>query len=291
MNVRRELARAANFFLKAGSLKLAKLDSDFDNLPVDQFTIDCICEDLFNAFLRWKLNTLVLNDAQGVLETGDVKYFYQSWRESCFSASSGGSRLNNLFWLYALAKVYQPDLVVDSGTYQGASAWALHLGCPSAKTYSFDIEHNQLLHQEVGVEYINSDWLSHEFERRSSGRALVYFDDHVDQIKRLIEARDLGFDVAIFDDDFPVTSYYRMAPSSAVLPKIEFALDPKLTDVLELQWDSGGERHTWRVDHAYLDEGRACIAATERLPDTSMITGIQQTPYRLVRLASKGCLG
>ena len=124
------------------------------------------------------------------------------------------------------------------------------------------------------------------FDTPSTTRTLAYFDDHVDQVRRLIEAADRGCQIAIFDDDYPITSFYAMAPNASVLPKIEFALDPTLQDGTTLEWISRGTRQTFRVDRTYLDRALSHLRVTERLPNTSLITGIHQTPYRIVSIKS-----
>jgi len=127
------------------------------------------------------------------------------------------------------------------------------------------------------------DWADQPF-REDRSRGLCYFDDHVDQAARLEQAAAKGFPLAIFDDDFPVTSFAEMAHDGAALPKIEFVLDEALRNQSEISWISRGRRRTWPVDHAALDRARKLIAASERLPNTSLVTGIHQTPYRIVRL-------
>jgi hypothetical protein len=136
------------------------------------------------------------------------------------------------------------------------------------------------------VEYGQDDWTSRVLTRSVTKNGLCYFDDHVDQAKRLIEAHARGFRYAIFDDDFPVTAFAHMAPRPRVLPKVEFVLDDSLLDGDLLKWTLDGTRQEWRVDRKYLDRARQTIEATERLPNSSLITGIHQTPYRVVRLAS-----
>jgi hypothetical protein len=74
-----------------------------------------------------------------------------------------------------------------------------------------------------------------------------------------------------------------MAHEGHALPKIEFALDEDLQAVPALTWTTSRGARSWPIDHAQLTDMRDRIAATERLPNTSLITGIHQTPYRLVK--------
>jgi hypothetical protein len=118
-----------------------------------------------------------------------------------------------------------------------------------------------------------------------ASRIIAYFDDHLDQVMRLQQAVERKVGLAIFDDDFPVTSYFAMAPGPQVLPKIEFVLDEGLTDGMVLRWRSGGREQSWQVDRSYLDSVKPHILNTDRIPNTSHITGIHQTPYRLVSIS------
>lgn len=177
----------------------------------------------------------------------------------------------------------QPDLVIDSGTFRGASAWAF--SAAGAKVHSFDIDLSRLARTSDHVAYSQCDWTQFDWKDFDFSRTLIYFDDHLDQVKRLIEAAQHGIPLAIFDDDFPVSSFAPMAHGGAALPKIEFVLDSELREWREISWLDHGQHHSFPIDPSYLDRARALIAATDRLPDTSMITGIQQTPYRLVRIS------
>ncbi|MGC2297232.1 MAG: hypothetical protein WA476_00410, partial [Acidobacteriaceae bacterium] len=196
--------------------------------------------------------------------------------------AGGGSRFNNLAWLYTIARAMQPSFVIDSGTFRGASAWAFSkAGIP---VYSFDIDLSQLLHRSPAVLYTQSDWTVFNWRDKDLSQALIYFDDHLDQVRRLFEASQRVLPVAIFDDDFPITSFAPMANGGRALPKIEFVLDDELRQYREISWLHRGRRYVFPLNHAYLEQARLIIGNTERLPETSQITGIQQTPYRLVRL-------
>jgi hypothetical protein len=232
----------------------------------------------------WVTRQMIFRPTETFDTATAVEVFFVQWLETPFRGQQGGSRFNNLLWLHLIAKSVRPDIIVDSGTFLGASAWALSLGSPRAQVFSFDIDLGNLALRVPGVNYVEADWARHPTGALRGEKVLAYFDDHVDQVRRLVEARDRLCEIAIFDDDFPVTSYFGMAPSPGVLPKVEFALDDELRDGQALRWVANGAEYSFTVDRSYLDCGRSCIAATERLPNTSLITGIHQTPYRIVAL-------
>jgi hypothetical protein len=265
-------------------LRLDYVEDDFDDRPIDDYTSRRVMTAMARVYDTWLASQIIFRPTKAFDTATTVHAFFARWLETPFRGQQGGSRFNNLLWLHLIAQSMQPDVIIDSGTFRGASAWALSLDSPRAQVFSFDVDLKHLALRVPGVNYIEADWARHPTDTLRGVRTLAYFDDHVDQVRRLIEARDRSCQVAIFDDDFPVTSYFGMAPSSSVLPKVEFALDDDLSDGQTLRWLANGIEYAFTIDRSYLDRGRSCIAATDRLPNTSLITGIHQTPYRIAAL-------
>lgn len=233
---------------------------------------------------EWLASQTLFDVKQAIDLEAEIAAFYDDYLVSPFRLQLGESRYNNCLWLYLLARASAPDLIIDSGTYTGASSWALSRGAPQAKVVSFDIDLSNLRLRLPNVDYVEKDWTSFDLVPHAGRNVLAYFDDHIDQARRLIEARERGIPLAIFDDDFAIGAFPAMAHNGAALPKLEFVLDESLRDGDEIVWRNRGRRTHWRVDRAYLDKARDAIAGTARLPNTSLVTGIHQTPYRVVRL-------
>ena len=283
-SLQRFTARRVNKALRKVGLQLAYLERDFESFPVDAFTRRKLFEALAIQYQIWVDRQVLFEVSKSFDAVAATEDFFNAWSATPFREQQGGSRFNNLLWLFLISKSYAPALIVDSGTYSGASAWALSMGSPNAEVYSFDIDLSQLKLRSPSVKYFESDWAEGVSLPKPKGRFLAYFDDHVEQIKRLNEAHERRCDLAIFDDDYPLTSFYSMAPRPCVLPKIELALDNDLQDGQVIEWIYKGQQHRWVVDRNYIESGLSKIAATERLPNTSLVTGIHQTPYRLVAL-------
>lgn len=283
MGITRFAFRSVNRALSAVGMRLTMIARDFEEYPLNDTVLYRLFRDLAACADKWfkdqECFEVVIFDTEAW-----VKDFYLSYLKSPFREQIGGSRFNNLLWLSLLSRAFDPTIIIDSGTYTGASAWALSLGAPNSEMWSFDIDLSQLKWRCPGVQYHEQDWSEYAFGVKLGPRTLVYFDDHVDQARRLLEAHERSIGLAIFDDDFPVFPALQMAHEGKAFPKIEFVLSDELRCEKEVAWRSG--HHTWRwpVDVAYLDRARDVIAASERLPDTSSITGIRQTPYRVVRV-------
>jgi len=287
MKVAAKVYRLANRALDRVGLTLVSASRDFDCRLTDEESERRVTEGLAKLVNEW-LERQTLFEVRAFVTGDDAHRFYRAYLASPFRSRFGGSRFNNLFALYAVAKAYDPEIILDSGTYEGASAWALRSGCPSANLLSFDIDLKRLLQRSEGVTYVERDWAEYirPGDPLTKKKILAYFDDHVDQARRLLEAGERSVEVAIFDDDFPVTSFAEMAHGGAALPKIEFVLDDDLRSTDVLRWTANGRDHEWMVNAAYLDRARAAILDTDRMPQTAFVTGIHQTPYRVVRLRS-----
>ena len=211
----------------------------------------------------------------------EVREFFDDYRASPFREPHGGSRIGNLLWLDLLAKTFAPDVMVDSGTFKGASAWALRRGYPGARLLSFDIDLSRLLLRVPGADYIESDWTRHDI---TGQHILCYFDDHVDQCRRVREAAARGVAVAVFDDDYDVTQFAPMAHGGFSLPKLSFCFDRALADGEVIAWREGGHRHEWTVPGGELAAVRGMVEHYQRLPDISAPFGVDQMPYSIAAL-------
>jgi hypothetical protein len=282
MKLSRILKRAVDACFGAVGLQVVKQSLDFDARPTG-YALDQMIRSLADEFDGWCKSTQTWQVSPIPESRRVIERFYEQYLASPFRTQGGGSRFNNLLWLHLLAKASTPSLIIDSGTFRGASAWAFATALPDCPVVSFDISLSHLVHRSHGVTYAERDWVGYDFGNHDVGAALCYFDDHVDQGARLVQAVDRGIRRLIFDDDFPVTSFATMAHDGRALPKIAFLLDDGLTDIPELTWLAEGRPRRWPVNAAEIIAMRSRIAATEQLPNTSLITGIHQTPYRIVR--------
>lgn len=289
MRIKRELFRTANRLLGHLDLALAVTQQDFDARLESGKYLNAVFLRLAVPINDWLAEQRLFHVNEPKINvTQEIERFYGEYLKLPFRSQMFGSRFNNLLWLSLIARAMRPTIIIDSGTYTGASAWALSVGAPSSPVFSFDIDLSRLSQRTHGVDYIEADWTAFDLSGHDLSRGLCYFDDHVDQVRRLLEAHARGFDLAIFDDDFPITSFAAMAHGGAALPKIEFLLDSSLSDGEVISWSDRGTRHHFEISREYLDKGKAVIDSTDRLPNTSLITGIHQTPYRVVALKRYG---
>lgn len=211
--------------------------------------------------------------------------FYAAYQDSPVRAVTGGARLNKLLWLFALARGMAPEVVVESGTFRGTSAWAMAQGAPGAVIHTFDIEDAGIAARAPNVRYHRGDWAGADLGPLQAERTLAFFDDHVDQARRVLEAQARGLRWLVFDDDLDVRAFPRHCADAGPLPKIAMVLDRTLGDGEVLEWRFAGRPCRYVVDGAYHARARAAIAATQRLPDLSSVTGLEhEEPLTIVAL-------
>jgi hypothetical protein len=274
-----------NTVVSPTGLELRKRLLDFDSHLDNPDLLDRFFADLGDVIDPWIAAQSLFPVRSRFRAADHLPAFYESYLASPFRLPYGGSRFNNLVWLFVIARSAQPEAVIDSGTFRGGSAWALSQAVPNARIYSFDIDLSRLTERAPNATYLQQDWTRHNWEMLDLSNSLIYFDDHLDQVRRLIEASQRAIPFAIFDDDYSVTSFAGMANRGRALPKIEFVFDEKVRTYKELVWRSSRlGKQTFPIDQAYLDKGRSLIAAAGRVPDLSLVTGINQIPYRLVKI-------
>lgn len=284
MNFRRTVGRAVNEALSRIGLEIAPMSREFEARLVSETHLKRMFATLAQSASDFLSSQTLLEIEQHFDLESEIARFYRAYLDSPFTRFSGGSRIGNLLWLDLIAKWTLPQVVVDSGTYRGASAWALSQGAPKARILSFDIDLSRLVLRSENVEYVEADWTSFDFGIFEKKRSFCYFDDHVDQGRRLREAADRGFPLAIYDDDFTIYGFAPMAHGGFAIPKISFLLDESLADGEVIEWVDGPQRYSWTVDHAKLDSLKRLIRATERLPNLVAPLAIDQLPYRLVAI-------
>src|SRR3984957_19173763 len=277
-------ALAAKRMLRSVGLGRPQSNLDYSSRLTSAKHVDATLTRIADVMQEWLSRQSIFPDLIPLDVRQEVRGFYASYLSSPFRDRTGNGRFNKILWLTVLAKALRPTLIIDSGTYAGASAWALSLGAPQAKILSFDVDLSRLRLRQPNCEYFQYDWSKHDLANFDLSRSLCYFDDAMDQVRRLLEAKDRGIPFALFNDDFPLSFFANMTPSPKRLPTLEFIDDPLLEHGEVIEWVWNGAPRRWVVDQVYLAKGRAAIKAAERLPDLGTITGIHVLSPKAVAL-------
>lgn len=291
MKLIRLIFEAGNRALRPLGLCIGRIEADFQtSVPVGALH-DLIMEALMDVWGRWydvmeSRSDVAIPPQLSRKEFIDrIANFVGAYRDfSGKNVRSGGLFLNNTVSLFAICAYFQPPTIVDSGTFTGNSAWALSRACPSARVQSFDITHVALKHREPGVNYHLGDWSRIITAPFDCDRALAFFDDHVDQIRRIEECAERNVRIVVFDDDTPVNATHN-GHNSHSFPKASFAFWESARTTKALSWELRGHKFEVPIDWTRLDGARELIAHYSRLPDLYPVTGFtHQWPLSLVIL-------
>lgn len=285
MGIKRFAYRNLNALLAPLNLTIQPKSTIFGHRIIGEQQLDRMFRSLAERSSPWLESQTLFPVRRNLDIRAEIESFYEAYLTSGFRDPIGGSGFNNLLWIYLITAAYAPAVAIDSGTFKGASAWTMKLAAPDAAILSFDIDLTQLTARAPDVIYLEQDWASFDWSGYDLSESLAYFDDHVDQAKRLLEAKARGIPLCLFDDDMNVFNFPGMAHGGFSIPKVEFVMDDALRQEKDVRWLEGKREHVWEVDVDYLDAAKATIAAADRPPSTSNICGVQQFPCKVVKMA------
>lgn len=169
---------------------------------------------------------------------------------------SGSFSTAEAFWLFRLVAELAPKTVVDSGSATGWSAFVIAAAAPRALIHCFDPYSRPTL-LPLSAEYHDCDWSAGGLDLPPNTVAL--FDDHVNQRRRVLQARRAGIRDVVFHD------VYRVLTKSTV--SLAFS------DIIGLAERTHTFDPLWFVDPMFTDT--ATNAQRYR-----WLTWVQLTPHR-----------
>lgn len=183
--------------------------------------------------------------------SSDVKNFFESLKSNParnHRRGATGDRRN--LWLYLLAAQLEPETVVESGVWVGRSLFALREAAPSASLHAFDINLGRLVFQDESIEYHEYDWSKSDVTC-SNENGLCYFDDHINNGRRIREAYEKGFKHLVFDQCPRVSEVhpyrYPGIPTAMMIARDELTEG----DCIEYPWDGKKLRYQFNPDDTW----------------------------------------
>ncbi len=199
-----------------------------------------------------------------------VSEFFEIFPRRPVKDNKGGSGFNDGLWIFAFARALDPEVIVESGVHKGHSTWVLRQACPDAEIHSFDVDLSHLVYRDPKGSLDGRDWTEAALPRLDGRNGLIFFDDHIDQARRLREAFERGFRHLLFDDNLPVYNLY--ATGRPPVPTLEMIMDGRLEADTEIRWSRNGKTYRYVYREA---DARVVAPLIERyavLPDLSHLT-------------------
>ena len=129
--------------------------------------------------------------------------FYLLYKKRPIKNNKGGMFFGNMFGLYYFLRKIKPQFIIESGVYKGQTSWLIEKVLPNSKILSLDPDLSNREYISKKIKYSNKDFKNQNFKNIPSN-SLVFFDDHQNQIERLMQSKWFGIKNVIFDDNYPV---------------------------------------------------------------------------------------
>jgi hypothetical protein len=133
----------------------------------------------------------------------EISRFNQVYAGRPLRRNLGGMRYNHSFALWFMLRALKPEIVIESGVWQGHSTWLIEQACPDARLICLDIDFSRLLYKSAKADYIQKDFAECSWTDVAADQAVCFFDDHQNAYQRLKDMRWAGFTRAIFEDNYP----------------------------------------------------------------------------------------
>lgn len=136
-------------------------------------------------------------DYQGLFEE-----FLAVYRERPFPTNAGGMQLPHMFATWVFLREARPELVVESGVWKGQSTWLIERAT-TADIVSIDLMPTFRKYDSPRATYSDIDFAHMDWTAAPKAKTILFFDDHVNQFRRLMQGRAWGFADFIFEDNYP----------------------------------------------------------------------------------------
>ena len=250
-----------------------KLKMKYVHDPAYSYMIQPALQEKLNLELAQVVDTFLSQDffpnASGSDSLQIVRDFFDLYRHREKTENTHGSGFHNAFWLYVIARIQNPELIVESGVWKGHSSWLLAQACPDADKYGFDISLNKLEFTDLDVQMFEQDWQSFSFPAFDPDKSLIFFDCHVNHAQRILEAKSKGFKHILFDDNPPLHKIFSHVPG---IPTAAMLAEGEGLNLTELTWVWNGDEITRPIDPKEAQQAKELIKAHYMLPDVGGLT-------------------
>lgn len=128
--------------------------------------------------------------------------FINIYEQRPIKNNKGGMQFSHMFYFYFILKKLNPDFVIESGVFKGQSTWLIERTIPDAKILSIDINLNQREYISKKAIYSSND-LKFLDLKDVTPNTLIFLDDHINHLDRIIDVDLFNIKHIIFEDNYP----------------------------------------------------------------------------------------
>lgn len=199
-----------------------------------------------------------------------IEDFFKIYTDRKLTDNTHGSGFHNAFWIFLFSRILDPNLIVESGVWKAHTTWLLEQACPSADIYGFDRKLKYVEYKNLNATLIEMDWSTYQFPEFNPEKAFVFFDCHVNNAQRLLEAKDKGFKHILIDDNPPVHKVFRYIPG---IPTALMLFSDQGINQKEISWVWNGKEVSRTIDIDEARRAKEIIKIHQVFPDVGGPTG------------------
>ncbi|MCJ2017957.1 hypothetical protein MKK84_11050 [Methylobacterium sp. E-065] len=195
----------------------------------------------------------------------------------------GGSGFNGALQLYVAMRALRPAFVIESGVFRGLTTWVIRQACPEARIFCHDPDLSGLQYRDPQARYSTADWSTADWSMLDPASTVAFFDDHVAQGRRVVEAQARGLTRLLFDDD--AAGHRIHAHGGPAHPTIAMITGPELSPE-PIRWTRNGRQFEQPADDALVRQAASLIVRSHAFDDLHRATGY--SPARLTAVTLRG---
>ena len=135
----------------------------------------------------------------------DLENFKSIYNDRPIKDNKGGMLFSHVFYFYFVLKKINPELVIESGVFKGQSTWLIEKTLPNSKIISIDLNLSKREYISKNATYSNIDFKFQKFSKIPKN-SLVFFDDHVNHLDRIVYAKFFNIKHVIFEDNYSINN-------------------------------------------------------------------------------------
>ncbi|MFB0492783.1 hypothetical protein ABIE45_005369 [Methylobacterium sp. OAE515] len=225
--------------------------------------------------------------AAGIPAGGDLLEQVQTFWDLIPSAPvrqrRGGSGFNGALQLYVAMRALEPDYVIESGVFRGLTTWVIRQACPHARIFCHDPDLSGLQYRDPQARYSTADWSTADWSMLDPAATVAFFDDHVAQGRRVVEAQARGLTRLLFDDD--AAGHRIHAHGGPAHPTIAMITGPERSPE-PIRWTRNGRAFEQPADDALVPQAAGLILRSHAFDDLHRATGYSPARLTSVTLRS-----
>jgi glycosyltransferase involved in cell wall biosynthesis len=201
LNFAVQLLAAPQSLMQKNAAKLrARLQSEHYNSAQHCNTIKSrvLAQEFTEAPLAFGTNLI---DFSNAISTMDI--FYDLYKSMPKIDNIYGMKSPHLFLMWFALRQLRPSVIIESGVYKGLGTWWIEQACPESELFCIDINYSNLEYRSKKARYLYKDFSQIEWKYVDKDNSILFFNDHQNAFKRLIQMRKFRFNRAIFEDNYP----------------------------------------------------------------------------------------